>query len=106
MSRVINLHRLRWLGHVLRMPSNRLPNRALLSEVPSSWRKVRGGQKMTWIKEIKSLSKRLATVGRVRLPGWGHRDPPSMWLETLKDMASNRTQWRECCRCLAELSEK
>ena len=106
LSHAINLHRFRWLGHVLRMPSQRLPRRALFSEIPSNWRKARGGQKLTWLKEIKSLTKNLAIVDRVRLPGWGHRDPPALWLETLKDMASNRTQWRECCRCLAELSEK
>ena len=106
LSRAINLHRLRWLGHVLRMPSQRLPLRALQSETPARWRKGQGGQKMTWQKEMKSLTKNLANVGRVRLPGWGHRDPSYLWLETLKDMASNRTQWRECCRCLAGSSEK
>ncbi|KAA3681658.1 small subunit ribosomal protein S21 [Paragonimus westermani] len=55
---------------------------------------------------MKSFTKGLATVGRVRLPGWGPRDSQSRWLETLGEIAANRAQWRECCRCLAELSVK
>ncbi|KAA3674805.1 uncharacterized protein DEA37_0012935 [Paragonimus westermani] len=53
---------------------------------------------------MKSFTKGLATVDRVRLPGWGPRDSQSRWLETLGEMAANRAQWRECCRCLSELS--
>ncbi|KAH9590360.1 hypothetical protein MS3_00003078 [Schistosoma haematobium] len=30
---VVNLHRLRWLGHVLRMPEHRLPPRVMLTSV-------------------------------------------------------------------------
>ncbi|VDP57232.1 unnamed protein product [Schistosoma mattheei] len=37
----MNLHRLRWLGHVLRMPVHRLPRRAMLTGVGDSWKKVR-----------------------------------------------------------------
>jgi hypothetical protein len=102
----IKMHRFRWLGHVLRMPTHRLPRRALFADPPAHWRKVRGGQQMTWRREMKAATSKLGTVGRVRLPGWGPRDAPSQWLETLTDMATNRVQWRECCRCLAELSVK
>ena len=45
---VIPLHRLRWLGHVLRMPAHRLPQRALLALPGCGWRKQRNGQPMTW----------------------------------------------------------
>ncbi|VDP58470.1 unnamed protein product [Schistosoma mattheei] len=41
---VVNLHRVRWLGHVLRMPELRLPRRAMLIGVGDGWTKVRGGQ--------------------------------------------------------------
>lgn len=30
---VINFHRIRWLGHVLRMPNHRLPRREMLTSV-------------------------------------------------------------------------
>ena len=44
----IGLHKLRWLGHVLRMPSHRLPNRVIFSQPSQGWRRSQGGQKMTW----------------------------------------------------------
>jgi hypothetical protein len=97
--------KLRWLGHVLRMPNHRLPRRVLLSVPPSEWRKPRGGQRVTWQKGMKEITKSLGAVGAVRLPGWGPRDPPCAWLETLQDMASNRCQWRSCCQFLSRLSE-
>ncbi|VDP50729.1 unnamed protein product [Schistosoma mattheei] len=37
----MNVHRLRWLGHVLRMPKHRLPRRAMLSGIGDGWKKVR-----------------------------------------------------------------
>ncbi|KAA3677097.1 uncharacterized protein DEA37_0001910 [Paragonimus westermani] len=33
-------------------------------------------------------------------------DSQSRWLETLGEMAADRVQWHECCRCLSELSVK
>ncbi|KER22936.1 hypothetical protein T265_09067 [Opisthorchis viverrini] len=87
----IQHHRLRWLGHVLRMPKHRLPRRVLFYLPPSGWRQPRGGQHMTWKKGVKEITKSLA-VGVVRLPGWGPRDPVCAWLETLQEMAANRCQ--------------
>ncbi|KER29778.1 hypothetical protein T265_03687 [Opisthorchis viverrini] len=44
----INLHqKLRWLGHVLRMPNHHLPKRVLFYMPSSEWRKQRGGQPLT-----------------------------------------------------------
>ncbi|VDP02610.1 unnamed protein product [Schistosoma margrebowiei] len=37
---VMNLHRLRWLGHVLRMPELRLPRRAMLTMSETVGRKL------------------------------------------------------------------
>ena len=102
---IIQHHRLRWLGHVLRMPKHRLPRRVLFSVPPSDWRKPRGGQRMTWQKGVKEITKSLGVVGAVRLPGWGPRDPACAWLETLQEMAANRCQWRSCCQFLSRLSD-
>jgi hypothetical protein len=101
----IQLQQLRWLGHVLRMPSHRLPKRALFSSPDPAWRKRRGGQPTTWQKGMKAITKRLGSVGAARLPGWGPRDPPCAWLETLGDMAADRCQWRSCCQFLSRLSD-
>ncbi|VDP32580.1 unnamed protein product [Schistosoma curassoni] len=40
-------HRLRWLGHVLRMSSQRIPLRALFADAETGQTKRRGGQCMT-----------------------------------------------------------
>jgi hypothetical protein len=101
----IQQNKLRWLGHVLRMPSHRLPKRALFSIPDSEWRKPRGGQFVTWQKGMKEITKRLGSVGASRLPGWGPRDSPYAWLKTLEDMAANRCQWRSCCQFLSRLSD-
>ncbi|CAH8651266.1 unnamed protein product [Schistosoma intercalatum] len=99
----MNLHRLRWLGHVLRMPEHRLPRRAMLTGVGDGWKTVRGGQTKTWHQCLKSLTSSLSHVGRCRLLGWGPRDYHNQWLETLGDMAQNRSQWRRCIHSLSSL---
>ncbi|VDP65393.1 unnamed protein product [Schistosoma curassoni] len=46
-------HRLRWLGRVLRMSSQRIPRRALFADAGTSWKKRRGDQCMTWFRGMK-----------------------------------------------------
>ncbi|CAH8290041.1 unnamed protein product, partial [Schistosoma intercalatum] len=46
-------HRLRWLGHVLRMSSQRIPRRALFADSGTGWKKRRGDQCMTWCRGMK-----------------------------------------------------
>ena len=70
----------------------------LFSTPDLKWRKPKGGQRLTVAKSLKS-------VGASRLPGWGLRDPPNAWLETLQDMAANRSPWRMCCQSLDRLIE-
>ncbi|VDP31244.1 unnamed protein product [Schistosoma margrebowiei] len=95
-----NRHRLQWLGHVLRVSSQRIPHRALFADSKTGSKKRRGGQCMTWCRGIKESCKGLAFVSPSRLPGWGLRDSATQWLETLSDMAQNRSQWRSCCNLL------
>ncbi|VDP54574.1 unnamed protein product [Schistosoma curassoni] len=66
---VVNLHRLRWLGHVLRIPEHRLPRRAMLTSVGHGWKKVMGGQTKMWHQCLQSLTSSLSHVGRCRLLG-------------------------------------
>ena len=101
----INASKLRWLGHTLRMCDRRLPNRVLFASPSLEWRKVRGGQALTWHRQMKALTSKLASVGSVRLPGWGPRDSPCEWLRTLQDMARDRSQWRSCCSHLLGMSD-
>ena len=98
LSDQISLCRLRWLGHVLRMPEHRLPRRALFAIPGPGWKRRRGGQPKTWRKDMKRLTSPLAVVGTARLPGWGPKENDDTWLTTLEVMARERVQWRECCR--------
>ena len=102
----VSLSQFRWLGHVLRMHQSRLPYRAMHATPDLTWRKQAGGQTLTWQKVIKNKARQLGCVDRVRLPGWGPRDSPLLWLDTLTDMAANRSQWRACCSLVAESSAR
>ncbi|VDP00184.1 unnamed protein product [Schistosoma margrebowiei] len=93
-------HRLQWLGYVLRMSSQRIPRRALFADAGTGWKKRRGGQCMTWCRGLKESCNGLASVGPSRLSCLGLRDGATQWLETLSDMAQNRSQWRSCCNLL------
>ena len=83
----MKLHRLRWLGHVLRMPSHRLPRRAMLADIGPDCKRASSGQTKTWNQSMKCLTVNLSYVGRCRLRGWGPRDCKNQWLETIGDMA-------------------
>ncbi|VDP76738.1 unnamed protein product [Schistosoma curassoni] len=65
----MNLHRLTWLGHVLRMPEHRLPRLAMLTSVGDGWKKFRDGQTKTWHQCLRSLTSSLSHIGRCRLLG-------------------------------------
>ncbi|VDP85828.1 unnamed protein product [Echinostoma caproni] len=43
---------------------------------------------------MKKCTERLNRIGVSRLPGWGSKNYATGWLETLKDMAADRQQWR------------
>ena len=75
-------HRLRWLGHVLRMSDDRLSQRVLFAEPKSSREMPSSGQHMTWQRNMKSLTEGLSRVGNVKLADRGPRDPPHLWSET------------------------
>ena len=75
--------------------------RALFAQPYVGWKRPRGGQVMTWQRNMKALTSKLSRVGKCRLPGWGARDGPLQLLETLADMAQSRIQWRACIRAIA-----
>lgn len=71
---VLNRNRLRWLRHVLRMLTERLPRYVVFSEAPGGWDVARGGQPMTR-QSLKTLTNGLSPVGPVRLPAWNSQYP-------------------------------
>ncbi|KAG5441059.1 hypothetical protein CSKR_101293 [Clonorchis sinensis] len=56
---------------------------------------------INYLSSIKAITSKLSCVGYCRLPGWGPRDGPHQWLETLSDMAQSRPQWRSCIQAIA-----
>ena len=51
---------------------------------------------MTWQREMKNATVGLSRVVSSRLPDRDPKDNSTRWLDTLKDMAMNREQWRSC----------
>ncbi|KAI8497725.1 hypothetical protein Bbelb_243770 [Branchiostoma belcheri] len=82
-TRIAN--RLRWLGHLLRMPEERLP-KFLLEWTPNYGKRSRGRPRKTW----------LACVLEDARTTMQH---PSLTLEDLKTIAHDRQVWRRTlCR--------
>ena len=80
-------HRLRWLGHVSRMPSDRIPNIAL-RWTPTGKRK-RGWSKTTW---RRTMTKELGELGLT----WGK----------VQATAQDRVGWRNLIAALCPSREK
>lgn len=75
----ITQHQLRWLGHVIRMPYNRLPRRVLYGQLQLGQRSA-GGQKKRFKDQMKTVLKRCKIK-----PG------------DLENMAADRNTWRQLC---------
>ncbi|VDP42603.1 unnamed protein product [Schistosoma mattheei] len=64
-------HQLRWLEHVLRMSSQRIPRRVLFADAGNGWKKQRGGQCMTWCRSMIENYTGLASAGLSQSLGAG-----------------------------------
>ena len=60
LNQIILGTRLRWLGHVLRMNSSRLPKKFSLAEPKLGWKRLRGGQVMTWHQGDERINKKVS----------------------------------------------
>ena len=80
MEAIIAERQLRWTGHVIRMPSNRLPRRALYSELAEG-RRSAGGQFKRFSDKLKTTLKKSGL------------DPAQ-----LEATATDRAGWRGACR--------
>ena len=79
MEHLVMQRQLRWVGHVIRMQSNRLPRRVLYSEIQNGQRDV-GGQKKRFSDQVK------ATLRKCSIPP-----------NHLKALAADRNAWRNTC---------
>lgn len=73
----LNVSRWKWLGHALRLATERLFHCALFFQTGTCLRMVLGGQSITCEYEsMETLSKELLHVVAVTLMAWGPRDLP------------------------------
>ena len=84
----ITQHQLRWLGHVVRMPSDRLPRRVLYGQLHHG-RRSAGGQKKRYKDQMKTALKKC----KIRP-------------EALEDVAADRNTWRQLCHDGTRLLEE
>ena len=81
-SNIIQQRRLRWLGHLLRLPED-TPAREALEEYRKPARRPRGGQKTTWLKTIQlDLNEIHCTF------------------DEAQNIAQDRKEWRGVCKKL------
>ena len=80
----IGANRLRWFGHVTRMPDTRLP-KYLLNWTPAHGRRSRGRPRKNWMKCL--LEDAAAFTGNTDID-----------LDGASEMASDRKLWREMIR--------
>lgn len=82
---ILTQRRLRWFGHVLRMPPNRLPRQVLYSELTQGRRTV-GGQRKRY-KDCLKANLKCCNI------------PPDQF----EIMAADRSEWRNTCAAAAQV---
>ena len=87
---MIQLRRLRWLGHVERMPETRLPKILLVSKIADG-KRSQGGQKQRWHDVINSDLKSLNLISNWRTKA----NDRKKWRKKLDSLLKNLNQTKE-----------
>ncbi|KAK6764783.1 hypothetical protein RB195_024925 [Necator americanus] len=85
-SKVAKVNRLRFFGHILRRPADRLVQRVLRSLSGSSWKKPPGRKRKFWTEMMKED---LRTLGVDRI--WNSDE----WIDSVQALADDREGWAE-----------
>jgi len=91
----IQKRRLKWLGHVLRMIEDTIPNAALELEKGKNWRCPPGRTRKTWRMIVNDELKSQVKPPRMTLKVWAKE-----WFDVCKEIALNRNQLRRLIRDL------
>ncbi|KAK6745723.1 hypothetical protein RB195_012067 [Necator americanus] len=105
-SKVAKVNWLRFFGHILRRPADRLVQRILKSSSGSSWKKPPGRKRKFWTEVVKED---LRTLGVDRHFGqdvryrriWNSDE----WIDSVQTLAEDREGWAELCSRTAHLGE-
>ena len=83
-SEIIAIYRLRWFGHVSRMPESRTP-KYLLDWTPAHGRRSRGRPRRNWQKCVQEDAASFSGEADIQL-------------DKAKELAKDRKHWREMIR--------
>jgi hypothetical protein len=89
----VRLKQLEYLGHVLRMPTNRLPIQLLFGELDAG-KKLAGGQEMTLKRVIKTNFEVFNILPKVLSSEWIGK-PDATFTQDILRAALNRSRWRK-----------
>ncbi|KAK6761324.1 hypothetical protein RB195_022402 [Necator americanus] len=105
-SKVAKVNRLRFFGHILRRPADRLVQRVLRSSSGSSWKKSPGRKRKFWTEVVKKDLRTLGVDRRFRRDVrfriiWNSNE----WIDSVQALAEDREGWAELCSRTAHLGE-
>ncbi len=89
-SQIVKRRRLTWYGHLLRLPES-TPARKSLEEAKQSYKKPRGGQKLTWLKQIEKDLEKIEFNTLVKTRDGSIK---TVRIKEHQKMAENRDIWR------------
>ncbi|KAK6763873.1 hypothetical protein RB195_024270 [Necator americanus] len=97
-SKVAKVNRLRFFGHILRRPADRLVQRVLKSSSGSSWKKPRGQKRKFWTEVVKEDLRTLGVDRQFRRDVWFRRTWNSdEWIDSVQALAEDREGRAELC---------
>ena len=97
LSVLLQQHRLRWFGHVLRKADDDLARLAVAPSPCTGWRCRSGGQTKTWLTTIKNDVDLLGLQNVYGIRRWSKN-----WVTICADLAADRTAWRAAIRDVHE----
>lgn len=102
-AKIIQKKRLKYLGHILRMNTQRLPRISIFASAPNDWKRPVGGVKMTWRRLVNRETRPLTNHIRFRRGNRQSWDPGGTeWLQFLEEIAANREQWKSVCDAMVQ----
>ncbi|KAK6761251.1 hypothetical protein RB195_022350 [Necator americanus] len=100
------VNRLRFFGHILRRPADRLVQRVLRSSSGSSWKKPRGRKRKFWTEVLKEDVWTLGVDRQFRRDVRCRRTWNSdEWIDSVQALAEDKEGWAELCSRTAHLGE-
>ncbi|KAK6727868.1 hypothetical protein RB195_005503 [Necator americanus] len=105
-SKAAKVNRLRFFGHILRRPADRLVQRGLRRLPGSSWKKPPGRKRKFWTEVVKEDLRTLGVDRQFRRDVRFRRTWNSdEWIDSVQALAEDREHWAELCSRTAHLGE-